>query len=267
MSICKTCGGKGKIFLNGFKKFVDCTECGGIKKEVEVATGEELTDTIALLNIPEMYEYTKYGYVRDSEQESKQLKYYIKESVDTALDVMDMIYSTINEKRVLKQCNVFYLGKHYNEDAFVYGCQYAIARRNLTTVPFISVTSLSMLARDYRGVNNRTIGQRFKVQYIDYLESDYVFLKLGAFMSNDDECILIDLINERNRRGLATCIFTYWSPDNDKFRYIWGDCTNHVANLLAFVSKSKHGVQKGNIDGTLSNFTEFKENITDIDIL
>lgn len=268
MSTCSKCGGRKKIYIDALRKFVNCPECGGIKSEVKENLGNEREDAIKALKIPNIYEYTQYGYSRDIESENKALRLYSKDSVSNVLDTMDRIYEAIIEKKVLNQSVVFYVGNNYDELRFVYGCQYAVIRAGMTTAPFISVATLVSLIKDRSGMNRRTTYDTFKATITDYIESDYIFINVGAMTTPEDEFAIVDLLSERGRRGLATYIYSYWTPTMDRFKYVWGEYAKNHPLLLEFVSKSKAGNNVGkNIDESLNDFNRSNGNNLDIDML
>lgn len=269
MSVCSKCGGKGKVYVDGLRKFVNCPDCNSIKAEVKNNVSEETQNIVKALCIPEEYEYAVYGYTRDYEDECKAMRFYSKESVESTLNVMDRIYESIENKQIIDQTFVFYVGNKYDEQRFVYSCQYEAVRKGLTTAPFVSINTIVALIKDLKGVNNRGVYDRFRATYIDYIESDYIFINVGAMITSEDECTLVDLMSERARRGLTTCIFSYWQPSYDRFKYVWGEVAKNSPLIMEFIEKNRadNKNKNKNIDQTLDDFENTNGNKIDIDML
>lgn len=196
----------GKVFNPALRIWQDCPNCAGVLSELSSAVVTvEQEDAINALMIPDRYRSVTFSMDNFFEPDVYQV--FLSSTLPAVLEKLKSIESSLLSGAKPNESCYFFASNYANILAYVYHCLKTAVKHGLSAVPYISLLDLKGLRNSVFDV----VQELNAASYMDYVRSDVCFLAANASTSEDEAAVLADLLSERERRGLATIVFGYWS--------------------------------------------------------
>ena len=234
------CNG-GFILLPATGERVPCPVCNGVQRYTEILNQEVENNVYDKLNISPQYANKigvgdEYLYLINKLEEAN-----MPDALSLA-NAMEAIARSIDNKRVYR-CSFYFviderwmLLNNFDWNMFVYCMQAKALSKGIGTMPFITINTLYLIFRSRErvtdipgkpmlpenGVTGETASLMYRLfnycsfDYFDYLETPLLFLQVTSAMQVMSIAVLIDLLTERSKRGLATYVIGYFDGNNYK---------------------------------------------------
>lgn len=198
---------QGRLFNTVTRQFQSCPHCNDILNDLSSSQplSQQSEDALARLGIPSELIGVKFD--PDSFFDARAREVFANVTFRTVLDELVGIEMAINSGRVLRGSRYFFTGLYADVTGYVQHCLQEALRHGLSVVPYVSLVELQGIRADVTQVT-RLYNQ---VSYYDYTTADICFLAATAVSTHDEILLLSELLAERERHGLSTYVFGYWS--------------------------------------------------------
>jgi hypothetical protein len=225
---------KGKVFMEGLRKMVECPHCTDIERVLEEKPNGEGPSLYDKLNIPPSYR--NYGVVGTELLNPSTLGGFSRDSINDVGNMMENINRDLYNGEVTSISCYFHTTNLVDMKRFVYGAQKLALEKGLGVTPFISANALYGLQKvgDYSvrslqeaanpkgqlkdvppdlllAVDGYRLVQETGLTYHDYTRSDLCFIDATANTTERGWTGIADLLGERAKYGLPTHVIGYWS--------------------------------------------------------